>query len=242
MGGTEGGKEHDKPPSVAPPVHTLSPIIGQPNKSNEGINASEEAKSPKQIHGIAAWAQRLAEPMTLLTLILAFATVGLFCSTWELVTDTRRSAEKQLRAYVFADQNITIGLDAGNHIVTGIPFKNFGQTPASDFKRWICAALLEAPLNSTLPDSDEKLPPSIALLAPTQSTWVIGRPPICGSSPKDRALTADEKNEFTEGKKVIYIYGMAIYKDAFGVDRWTRFRIFSRNGTIAFPEEGNGYY
>jgi hypothetical protein len=76
----------------------------------------------------------------------AFGTIFLWLSTRALVSDGKRSSERQLRAYVlFEGGSISsIVTDAGRHFLNvQLLTKNYGQTPAYRFTYWHNAAILD---------------------------------------------------------------------------------------------------
>ena len=194
----------------------------------------------------------------------ALAAVAAWFTFWVM----RKTAERQLRAYIFienvnmADASLipripatsftpsdpfsASGIAAGAPATRprGIPgaswnIRNFGQTPASKVAHWGKLDVLPISQEASL------VPPPIhpkaarASIAPT------------GTSSKTewfhRALSEQEISEIWAGTRAVYIYGRVEYKDAFKRDRVTTYRL--RYTGAAYPpiaapvfnycEEGN---
>src|SRR5216683_2590243 len=62
--------------------------------------------------------------------LLFIATVALAVTTWLLVRGAERTAERQLRAYIFPDDVTLTNIEHSPEIC--VVLKNTGQTPASD--------------------------------------------------------------------------------------------------------------
>jgi hypothetical protein len=152
--------------------------------------------------------------------------------------ESRKSSERQLRAYCFVEKASISGVDVGEVPVATIRLKNFGQTPARDFLHWARVTYAPFPLQAPLRPLDmtvrrpRPLPPS----------------GDTGAHPRlNVALTAPEIEALAEGVSAIYIMGEMQYLDAFGTQRWTKFHLFTGgplglSGQVAQHEEGNDYF
>lgn len=67
--------------------------------------------------------------LAFLTLVLALGTFFLWLATRRLVKDSKKTAERQLRAYVFIEEG-SIVLNQFGFWNIQITFRNFGKTPA----------------------------------------------------------------------------------------------------------------
>jgi len=171
---------------------------------------------------------------------LVFVTVGLVGIGWIQAGLMRRTARRQLRAYVFIHEawigNITTPLAwevATNYKPTGAeithphlgPFarlsiKNSGQTPAYDVVHWGEMYFREFPLKSKLP----RHPKNLAAFMMTKSSI-----PPNGTSNKNvllpsGPLNADQVADLKRGVAALYVDGFIRYRDAFRRRRWTTFR------------------
>jgi hypothetical protein len=134
----------------------------------------------------------------------------------DAVAVTSDTAKRQLRAYV-STIGAVIGPDRDNSdsfsIVVDI--RNTGLTPAYDLICWAEAELDAFPLESRLPIHCIKTE-SRAVLAPGSSTLLM---------PTHRLLTTQEQDDLRNDKLALYVFGEAHYKDAFGHQRLTQFRL-----------------
>jgi hypothetical protein len=62
--------------------------------------------------------------------LLFLATTALFWATWRLVTGAEKTAQRQLRAYVFVESGSITHIDDDEGVPeVYVTIKNFGQTP-----------------------------------------------------------------------------------------------------------------
>jgi hypothetical protein len=161
-----------------------------------------------------------------------------------IARDTRN---RQMRAYVLVD-NKHIDVRNGN-IGVQIRVKNFGATPARDIGHWVCVAIREFPLASTLPDYPFKSTlPSNTVLAPGGLTFEDSAAFCDEPESKARLLSPEKVAAIMVGSKAIYVYGFIRYRDAFSRVRWTTYRAFTNGplgltrGSVADSEYGNNYH
>lgn len=152
--------------------------------------------------------------------------------------ETRRTAERQLRAYVL---NSTATIIDGTNLDpkpfldrTGQPgmmieIKNFGQTPAFQLIHWS-----EMEVSPTAREAAIKPPASLGKIHPN----VIG-PGHTNSKSRwlERSLSVQEIAGIQNGTYGIYIYGRIEYVDAFGEPRWSNYKLVYTNA--AWPPIGN---
>lgn len=155
-------------------------------------------------------------------------------------TSTRMSAEAakasadavvaQLRAYIGmrVKEGIPPSFDARTGPYLVIEVRNTGQTPAFNMIYWIRAALGPADYKGPLPDAEDgdDVPPHPMTLAPGSSVDI---------APASFELTAEAAASFAEGVLAAYIYGEIEYSDAFGSDRFHKFRYTFKAEDIAGP-------
>jgi hypothetical protein len=153
--------------------------------------------------------------LAILTLTLAAGTFGLWFSTRRLVRSTEKTAERQLRAYVFVDGGSIILNQLGFWNIQ-IAFKNFGQTPAYRHSTWIGGEVL--PFGHTSFPQPTPLPQrkGESIVGPT-ARFDIKTDPI--------KLVGEEYKEITGGTKAFFVWGGCDYTDAFGVRRFFIFRM-----------------
>ncbi len=145
--------------------------------------------------------------------LLFLATVALFLATWRLATGAGKTAERQLRAYVSGDGGSfqLIETDKGRRFIQGhYTLKNFGQTPAYRVRLWVRLDILPA---DTL-----EFQQSVSL-----SESILGPGATAENSPVRGPITDADLAAIRSGDKRIFIWGEALYVDAFGNDRYLRF-------------------
>jgi hypothetical protein len=136
----------------------------------------------------------------------AFSTIG----------QMRDTAQRQLRAYVFVSSALLKFKEPGIPEVQ-VHFKNFGQTPAYDFRGWIGMYISDYPLAGSLPIAPHDLPKGVEPLPPDRSSIhvVLRDPPVL---PEFVPLLGTTKG-------TIYVFGEMAYGDAFGNERFIRYRL-----------------
>jgi hypothetical protein len=161
-------------------------------------------------------------------------------SARQSVRVARQSSEKQLRAYLWRTA-IPDSLDDfgnGGFAVSSL-IRNSGQTPAHDVHTW-------SRLDALPPDTrDFEIAPEIV-----EGHRFVIHP---GSDHTFHTPTPDmdegDRTDIQYGLKALFIWGELRYRDAFEVDRKTRFRLFwkvyrgtpsgPRLGQWVFCDEGN---
>jgi hypothetical protein len=143
-----------------------------------------------------------------------------------------KTAERQLRAYIYIDEAHMVSHGDNEFWRAQVVFKNFGQTPAygvvtpTDFYRSV---------SSTTYDFQE--PPADLSLTPND--WGPGQK-ISVFAKSDQAFTKEEADRFRNESWVIFIQGVIKYKDAFGNERRTNFRLkYHPDGTFDTHGDGN---
>jgi hypothetical protein len=153
--------------------------------------------------------------------------------TEELAAVQSESSKRQLRAYIgivaaeFVAATAQGGIvqpprppSNGQKIVAQLHIQNAGQTPAydvriygkMDFVGW---PFVQSQL-SGLPFSDTAI--SRTVIVPQGITHKF--------EVSDYVLSTAEENALRQGNKAVFVHGEVQYKDAFGKDRWTKYRYF----------------
>ncbi len=159
---------------------------------------------------------------------LCVATLLLWIATERSLGHARQATERQLRAYVYPDVARMTRLDADAPAAAVVRFRNVGQTPAYDFKVWIGIAMAKWPTPfSAMPNMAPGGFGSARIVGPQ----VIGDYGVVSARP----LTADEVRAVRAGECAIYVYGQAVYRDVFGVSRFTNVCV-EYTGTQAGPD------
>jgi hypothetical protein len=207
------------------------------HQTNEASNRSSPTEPPVRVE---TWLRRLSEPLTVVTLLLFVATVGLVWETRVLVNDARESSERQLRAYVLPTSRGQIddfGIEKA--IKATLEFKNSGQTPAYKLRIKMLISAGTFPLPKNLPP--EPIDPKIRLILGPGTTYMTVAQMV-------RPLNLEEMNQIKAGIAAVYVFGEIDYWDAFDRHRCTRFRYFMGgnraemtvpSGTLTEYPEGN---
>lgn len=144
--------------------------------------------------------------------------------TVKIMQDT---AQRQMRAYIcFQEGHVDLHANEGFYDVT-IHLKNSGNTPAYDVQTWRSSQIIDQP------------EPPAAFDAP--QSWggrgMVGPGAYMGASGTLRhPFTPDDRASIKSGRKMIFVWGEVIYRDAFGERRFTRFR------HVLGSETGRGWF
>lgn len=147
------------------------------------------------------------------------------------------TAERQLRAYVLVGaaqvENIGVGLEPK----TKVTIQNFGQTPAYELRQWSNMGFDLFPPTIDPPMEDRADPMATHPLGPGAKLYAF---PIL-----KRRMRQCEIDGLIKGEVALYIIGKITYKDAFGQERVTEYRLFCggpigiEDGKTAATEMGN---
>jgi hypothetical protein len=154
--------------------------------------------------------------IALFTIILGIATWLLWRATQSLVKGAEKTAERQLRAYVFLENAFfeTTGADTW---AMSYRIKNFGQTPAHKVKVAYIAKVVEWKGEKTeIPQPDIDGGMAFGSMAPS------------GDFVDDDVHFNGEcsLHDLNSRAKAIYLVGVIKYIDVFEVSRWTRFQYY----------------
>jgi hypothetical protein len=145
--------------------------------------------------------------IALFTIILAFATLFLYQSTKNLVGDSKKSSELQLRAYVVTGVSY-LGIEAGQPLVQ-VTCANIGQTAALHVLTFSKMDVLPFPSSDkVLPDVTQTIQPEI-FLQPRENLDFPVRP----ITPFDAAAIEQAHTPTTHR---LYVFGRIEYDDVFG--------------------------
>lgn len=208
----------------------------------------ENPQKPENSNLCAQWAavDQVAESNRMASLNLRFAIASLWATAiataaliWTLI-ETRETARRELRAYLFVDtSNIIIGARPHNkgRVISIIAVKNSGSTPAHRVSHWsevkIAEIAQEGEMNAPSP-----------LVAMSQSTIPPG-----GGITADRSIEKPGRIETAHiktGLAAIFIFGAIEYFDVFDRPHRTNYRLHFTgmwpvpDGTVMrFCTEGN---
>jgi hypothetical protein len=136
--------------------------------------------------------------------------------TDELLETMRDTAIRELRAYVCMS-SAQIGFMRERAPEIHVRIKNYGKTPAYDVRMWIGGALGPYPLAHTLEPPPTGFQMSTSTLAPDAKpyTMIFRHPEI-----PESAMPVLGTSMLT-----LYAYGEVVYRDAFGKQRSTKYRL-----------------
>jgi|WetSurMetagenome_2_1015567.scaffolds.fasta_scaffold146597_1 hypothetical protein len=176
------------------------------------------------------------------TLLLAIAAVAQF----EL---TRRTAQRQLRAYVSVDTTTIIDgtnlappppIDRTDQPGIWIVIKNAGSTPANRVIHWGTMDV------STLDRENTFAAPKKMVTSPT--SYILPGGACTKGLWLNRQLSEQEKTDIRAGSRAIYVYGAIEYVDVFKRKRRTEYRLkysgspwppLGNNAALSFCDTGN---
>jgi len=151
--------------------------------------------------------------LSFITLALAIFTAFLWRSTSRLVDDAKDTSRRQLRAYLMISRaEIYIDGAPGSSKRVRISAKNFGQTPAYSVRYWLSMCSKKFP---TRVFERDRLSNDVGagVIAPGDTFATHATiPPL------------NNGNAIHDGTYAFYVYGVFLYKDAFGYDWVTPFR------------------
>lgn len=173
------------------------------------------------------------------TFVVAAFTIALFIATKRLWQSGEKHSERELRAYVFVTRGNVEDFRVHEHPKATILIKNAGQTPATEFNVIATFDLHAFPRTEFAPYRDTGHYKSRGTLGPGIKVEIIRTMPT--------PLNAQQRGNIIRGEAGIFVFGQVNYRDAFGNDRFTRFRVaFVGNGTdpgdvlpLIPTEEGN---
>jgi hypothetical protein len=215
---------------------------GKPNPGPDKRDQSRERKSPPSvtlaISGITnnyaehpddaptKWYTPLERPDWWLVCIALLTGLAIVYQAREMTRATKEmkaagklasdTAERQLRAYVCVDSAL-LKFPQPDVPEAQIHFKNCGQTPAYDVRGWIHTWFDECPLKVVLPSAPADLRKGTETLAPGRHSIFV--------APKKPPLPPQFLQILGTPKFTLYVYGEVRYKDIFGMERSTKYRL-----------------
>jgi len=217
---------------------TTPPIAAQnPSAVKETIAQTSPDGEQKNEKKDGSWFSKLvADPIAFFTFLLFLATVALWLATRRLVQGAEDTALRQLRAYVSIKLDEKLFYDSNGLLNAPFITKNHGVTPANFMLCSLQIGLFRFPLDTELdPHSYPSTSSNTALFPGEQVRHYATFP----SKLNQAEIQAIEKSEGS-----IYVWGEVRYKDAFGIQRSTQFRMYSTGadfgrGELAYHHEGN---
>ena len=176
---------------------------------------SHQANNPTIIANNSEWGWGAAEAIA--TALIAIYAIRQY-------VESRRSSERQLRAYVLVEEARVESFGVGEHPKAIIRIKNFGQTPAYKLSQGANIGFLPFPPDreppATKSDSDPESiigPGGVQYLLPCLNTEV---------------MTQRKLDDIGKGTHALYVVGEIHYEDCFGHPRCTKYFFFSGGGKV----------
>ena len=166
--------------------------------------AKQEANDRLEKSANDRWTVIFSGSLVIVTVALVGATSFLWRATRRLVIGADKTAERQLRAYVFPRKPEIIGLFSDKPRMT-CRIRNFGQTPAYDLNIAATIFLGVEPLREVPVPDRFNYPPDFAL----------GPSGECVIFREAGELNAHQVADIRSGRMAIYFRGIVTYKDAF---------------------------
>ena len=158
--------------------------------------------------------------IAIFTVILGIATVFLYLATRELVQGAEKTAERQLRAYIYIHPVTLYVFTVGAHPAILLSAKNYGTTPTRNGRVRYGFAI--SPPNDeqdyTVPE-DQMVTGKQPLGFPSKGDEEAVPLRLAGKNP----TTEDEFLLVSQQHHVVVLKGTFIYEDIFKIERHTRF-------------------
>jgi hypothetical protein len=219
---------------ISSPADKEIPQINSTNNTNE---TKDQEKKVNEGPDKSWWLKFITDPVATFTGLLFLVTFGLWWATYRLVIGAKKTAEQQLRAYVFPSlaDGEKLFLDESGRLCAPLIIKNYGQTPAYKLRCSVFVGRYKLPLIEILdsPDYDNG---SLGCLAPNQ---VFRQYPAL-----PRKLSQIEEADIKSEVCGIYVWGYLEYVDIFKIQRKVQFRMISTGDDfdryeLAYSKEGN---
>jgi len=136
--------------------------------------------------------------------------------TERIISQMNETTQRQLRAYICVSTAL-LKFQRPDVPEVQIHLKNFGQTPAYDVSGWIHMWIEEYPLSIALPEPPEAFPKSKEIMGPNCVRIFVNA--------KNPPIPTQSLPLLGTVKGTIFAYGEVRYKDAFGVERYTKYRL-----------------
>lgn len=136
------------------------------------------------------------------------------------VMDSRKSSERQLRAYLSVEPRKVANFYESGTVRVDLLVHNHGQTPAQNVRQNYCVEIFEYPLSSGF-----VFPPTANAVADDYS--VFPRADTEMRLHANRELTIEDIQRIQSGKASLHCWGVVRYVDAFGRERTTNFSCYA---------------
>jgi hypothetical protein len=144
--------------------------------------------------------------------------IALFLTILAIMRQTRilkDTAQRQLRAYVCVS-SVLLKFPKPNVPEIQVCLKNSGQTPAYNVRGWIHMWIEEYPLRIVLPQPPADFQKSRQVMGPDCACTFV--------NVKDPPISVQSLPLLGTTKGTIFGYGEVQYKDAFDIERYTKYR------------------
>lgn len=215
--GRQGEAQPDQRDQTSrPPARIVAHIDGRPEQGPKRDQGDEEVKE-------SWWDRAVDDPGDAFNGVIALVTIILSATGIYQAILSRHTARRQLRAYVFLESGGLYDASVGEPIqgpplgyIRGeVTIKNSGQTPAYD-------VLHLAQIDLVTGDGERAL-----ALPPLKSAEGNHVPPggFAYKTVFHATLGVAEMNAVAQGKAALILHGRITYRDAYGENRLTNYRL-----------------
>jgi hypothetical protein len=169
--------------------------------------------------------------------ITAISTVVIAAFTFLLYLVSRNTARRQLRAYVLVKKARVDNLAVGQRPSVTVTLVNSGLTPARDFRQWYNIGVDSLPC--------VMINPSDSRLEDLNAHTLAGGGKIFHAQTLEKEIPPEAMGQFISGQAAVVFVGAVFYKDIFGRQRVTRYKLFSTlpivdgSASMAAYKDGN---
>jgi hypothetical protein len=213
-------------------------------KSNSEDNTKQRQRAKKIAHipgGICAWIVEFLKPANVVVLLLFVATIALWWSTDDLVTDAKNTSEKSLRAWIVPTGASFFETPTADFPRIRIDITNIGKEPALAVQEannlsftdgygknqsgvaYIDSEIVKWPTTIEC-DRSKKLEP-IGPIYPSENTYYIRQ-----------GFTDGHFKELQRRERILIVFGCFLYKDTFGKDRQSPYCFFTVPSSKPFKD------
>lgn len=168
-------------------------------------------------------------------ILIALFTLGLWCATYQLVRDAKKTSKRQLRAYISLVKAIQVNSTIRQELPAyAVTVRNSGQTPAYSIKSWRGMGIQKHPLTSRLSPPQDPV---------DDADVVLGNGTEMSNTDESRTpFSQAEMDDVRSGKAAIYYWGRYEYSDCFDQGHFTSFCLFQTEpsgGILRYSHIGN---
>jgi hypothetical protein len=213
--GTQGTADTQAAPQNAPVGQQKNAPDARDKSGSEVAKNQQDAPEHVSLWGYSMKFGELL--LSIVTLLLFLATVGLVLATWLLVRDAKKSSERQLRAYISVRPRTAIDVYAERTPTVTFQVINTGQTPAYNVRYLAIGEILPYPLARNQGDLVSPMEEEIS------TRPVHAKMHIKGEAIAEQPISMEMYRAMIGTTHRFYLAGIVFYEDVFGITRKTKF-------------------